>query len=536
MATLRNRYAWQQQSVVVLLVFATFLIGASMLLVYHSVPLARGETDGISYMMGAESILAGNGYANDFHGPGYSTAIALAMLLVRDAFLSAKLISLGAGLVFLLASFRTIDVLFDGKMAAWTLAFLATNTTIVRFSVTILSDMLAACLFVAALYFLVKDERLRSWGIAGLLAGLAYLTRYVYLSLPIAVIVLSLVRSRRRSHLARAGAFLLAFLATSSPWLLVSYRRFGTPFHNLSYLNIAFAMYQRAQSWTAFPSAEEFPSLASVVLSNPALFLASWARNAFDLLRFFVNVDKGSILTSFFFVPGLILIARNISRPLAATFVVISVHALFTSLVWIEERFVLPLIPFFTVCALHFLLSAAVPERLGVADGFGPRIDRVLARIPLRKTLLASMLVLNLAVTGVSIPRHFDDEATEYRDAAARIAQSGERGVGVMAAKPHVPYFSGNTWVAFTSFSLHAAAPEQLGEIVARAQPQYFVYDERYAAVEFSQLRYLLDPTHPLVPDSFTPIYESEANPKIVVYRVLEADDWDIGADLRGDR
>lgn len=278
-------------------------------------------------------------------------AMALTMLLVKDAFLAAKLVSLTAGLVFLLASFWTIKVLFGSRIALWTLVFLATNTTIVRFSVTILSDMLAACLFIAALYFLVKDERLFFWAMAGALAGLAYLTRYVYLSIPIAVFVLSLMRSRQTSNLAKAGVFITAFLVVSSPWLLTSYRRFGNPFHNLSYLNVAFAMYERARSWTVFPSTEEFPSLASVVLSNPALFLETWARNAFDLLRFFVNVDKGSILTSFFFVPGFILVARDISKPLVTAFVLVLVHFLLTSLVWIEERFVLPLIPFLW-CAL----------------------------------------------------------------------------------------------------------------------------------------------------------------------------------------
>ncbi len=520
-----DRRIWQGQSLAILLIFGAFFIGTSFLLVRHSTPLARGETDGISYMMGAESILAGKGYYHDFHGPGYSTAVALMMLLVKDAFLAAKLISLIAGLVFLLASFRTTEVLFDRKIALWTLVFLATNATVVRFSVTILSDMLAACLFMSALYFLVKDERLLFWVIAGALAGLAYLTRHVYLSIPIAVFVLSLVRSHRSSNLAKAGIFLLAFLVVSTPWLLASYRRFGNPFHSLSYLNVAFAMYQHTRSWTVFPSAEEFPSLMSVVLSNPTLFLKTWAGNAFDLLRFFVNVDKGSILTSFFFVPGLILIARDIRRPLVTAFVVVFIHSLLTSLVWIEERFVLPLIPFFTVCSVYFLLSALIPERLGIDECFGAHINKLLARISLRKISLSLMLVLGLAVTTISIPRYFSDEAAEYRDAAARIADSGDRGTRVMAAKPHIPYFSENTWIAFTSFSLHTAMPEELEKIVARAQPRYFVYDERYAAIEFSQFRYLLDPANILVPDSFIPLYESDTSPKIVVYRVLEPDD-----------
>jgi hypothetical protein len=240
--TVSDRRIWQGQSLAILLIFGAFFIGTSILLIRHSTPLARGETDGISYMMGAESILAGKGYYHDFHSPGYSAAVALMMLLVKDAFLAAKLISLIAGLVFLLASFRTTEVLFDRKIALWTLVFLATNATVVRFSVTILSDMLAACLFMAALYFLVKDERLLCRVIAGALAGLAYLTRHVYLSIPIAVFVLSLVRSQRLSNLAKAGVFLMAFLVVSSPWLLASHRRFGNPFHNLSYLNVAFSI------------------------------------------------------------------------------------------------------------------------------------------------------------------------------------------------------------------------------------------------------------------------------------------------------
>jgi hypothetical protein len=171
------------------------------------------------------------------------------------------------------------------------------------------------------------------------------------------------------------------------------------------------------------------------------------------------------------------------------------------------------------------LLSASIPERLKITDGFGAGIDQALTRIPFRKALLVTMLGVNVAVTAFSIPRYFDDEATEYLETATFIAQLGEGDVGVMAAKPHIPYFSGTTWIAFTSFSLQTAAPKQLDEIVAKAQPRYFIYDERYAAVEFSQFSYLLDPTNPLVPDSFEPIYESSNNPKIVVYRVDKTDE-----------
>ena len=177
------------------------------------------------------------------------------------------------------------------------------------------------------------------------------------------------------------------------------------------------------------------------------------------------------------------------------------------------------------VCSLYFLLSALIPERLATTDCFGTHANQLLAGIPLRKTLLGLMLVLSLTVTVASIPRYFSDEAAEYRDAAAQIAKSGEGGIGIMAAKPHVSYFSGNTWIAFTSFSLHTAMPEELEEIVESAQPRYFVYDERYAAVEFSQFRYLIDPTNALVPDNLMPIYESDTRPKIVIYRVLGSND-----------
>jgi predicted membrane-bound mannosyltransferase len=239
----------------IVLLLAVFVIIELSLFRLHSFPLTRGETDGIGYMDRATGPLF---QAHPFHGPGYSTAIRAIQSIGVAPFASAKVISLVFGMVFILSTWLILRSFSSSPESFLATTFVAFSpVTLVR-SATILSDMMAASLFLATLALLVVPRETKAWhfALAGLVAGLAYLTRYIYILL-VAVPLIYMAfwirgQSRRSFALIRMGVFYLGFVVITLPWFIFLWKTKGNPLWNENYLNIAFKMHQHARGWNVF--------------------------------------------------------------------------------------------------------------------------------------------------------------------------------------------------------------------------------------------------------------------------------------------
>jgi hypothetical protein len=89
-----------------------------------------------------------------------------------------------------------------------------------------------------------------------------------------------------------------------------------------------------------------------------------------------------------------------------------------------------------------------------------------------------------------------------------------------MAAKPHIAFYSGARDIRFRDVRLQDASPAEFPQILDRANPTYFVYDERYGAEEFPNLRTFLDDNRAPLPQHLTPVFVAELPKKIVIYRL----------------
>ncbi|RKZ83144.1 MAG: hypothetical protein DRQ39_09875, partial [Gammaproteobacteria bacterium] len=179
---------------------------------------------------------------NGFRGPFYYLLLGVAGKLLGDPFLAAKLLSvLGAslGLAFL---GRLVRILWDTPRAMVAMLFVGSNPVFVEYSYRACSDPVFWCLFAGTILLLFADSArpLRLWALAGVTAGLAYLTRYNGVGLIPAVFLAAAVGQRPWSRsAARFAGFFGVWLLVISPWALFLWSETGDPLWNKNYANVA---------------------------------------------------------------------------------------------------------------------------------------------------------------------------------------------------------------------------------------------------------------------------------------------------------
>jgi hypothetical protein len=167
-----------------------------------------------------------------------------------DTFSLLKPLSLLCGLGLLLSSFalsRRVEIYHEARIA---LGLACLSPVLVDFSANGSMYILSAWVIVLSSLLLMHFDPAR-WShglLAGLLCGLGYLVHSSLLLLPVAFLLpliagyhftwvpktSSTGNPSLRQRLPAIGSFLLAFLASLSPWLLWNFRNFQRPFYSIS--------------------------------------------------------------------------------------------------------------------------------------------------------------------------------------------------------------------------------------------------------------------------------------------------------------
>jgi len=221
------------------------IVVAGTLIVLKATPQGLGlSDDSIAYIAGARSMLAGNGYRGIWlesnqpvthFPPGFSSVLAFFGLFGLDPlrgtrFVNALLFGINAGLLGILV-WRMTPSLTAGLVIA---ALFVVNGAMLQVHTFAMSEPLF--IFLSLLSFWSFDlyfERPPStvgksivgewwWLVAtGVLAGMAYLTRYAGLALAATYIVALLVlRTSWRKRLASIGVFVAGFFPFAFGWAL----------------------------------------------------------------------------------------------------------------------------------------------------------------------------------------------------------------------------------------------------------------------------------------------------------------------------
>ncbi|MFK8054116.1 MAG: ArnT family glycosyltransferase [Woeseiaceae bacterium] len=479
------------------LALITFIVIEAFLFNAHFLPTVSAETDGIGYMSRASGDLF---RIHPFHGPGYSLFIRALGVIGLDAFNAAKLISILSGALLILASARVFDALTDRRTAVIATFLVALNPVVITRSIAAMSDMMAASLCVFALaIFLNEKARSTLWlcALAGSAAGLAHITRSIYIAL-ILLPVLAFVLCQPRIRFSSVVVYLIGFLIVASPWMIFLYNETGSPLWSHSHLNVAFKMAAGSDGWNGFPTIEDYASWGDVIAPDPILFIKTWLRTLVTLP--WTLLKTWPVIGALGFI-GLFVWLREIRGNKLLLLAFLSLYAGLVSLVWPEERFLIVFMPF-----IALLVASAVdvvPDVSPKLIGFNGLERWVPLPTASLRTLCIVVLIGSLLLTSRDrVQEFFKGHAPEYQAAIDWLDGQVDSGDSILSAKPHFAFFTETTNINFRDVWLQQKDAKQFDAILAETNPTFVVFDEVYAAVHFPKLDYLLDakPTRTLVP------------------------------------
>lgn len=338
-------------------------------------------------------------WVNGLYPFGYPLVLRLLFRVTGDYEQAGRVVSIAAGACSLLALHQIGRLAYSRSVALLGLLACATNPLFVLWSVNTGTDMPAAACMLAAVMFGARADRgdrlaAGDLAAAGLCLGLGYLFRYTTLLAVPPFLVWMVIRPRdatiRESPgqtASRAAAFLLGFLAVSSPQLLVSAWVTGNPLWNEQGANVYFGMFGGMNWGTGWQEAMKHPSVFRVVADHPLAFAAHFLRNLVTVpLHVSVQYPLGFLAGA-----GMVL---SLSRRLAPTTVVYSRRML---VLLVATAFACGVCIAF--CLPRFLLGVAIVASLAAAFGFEqvvPRTAEIVGgrTVPVRGPLLAAVLVL----------------------------------------------------------------------------------------------------------------------------------------------
>ena len=414
-------------------------------------------------------------------GPVYEVVLALAGFVVRDLFRAAELISVLSIVAALLLWFRLLRHVANTRLALGAMLFMATNPYVFRYGYTASTDALALALQAAALLVLLARPGPRAAAAAGLLAAVAFLTRYTAIVLlPVGLIAAALgARPAGPSRRAETLAFAAGFVAPVGAWLVVAFAHGGGIASSLHH-DLAYEVFARARgiSWDAYQRdlQPRFHTLWDVVAYDPWAVTRRVALNALTHLR-----DDARVLlgwpTAACVALGVVVAAatgalrRGWPLALAAGLGFLALVPVFHS-----ERYSIALVPFYAAAAAYLFASP------------GPAL--ALGAVPLRPVLAAVPLVLAARESAALQRRVLAQQPTETLACAETLRSLARPGDRVIARKPHIAWLAGVGSVAFP----FADRLDQLADYARRRGARWLFYALPEAEARES-FRYLLDTT-----------------------------------------
>jgi len=396
-------------------------------------------------------------------GPVYELVLGLLSLTRIDLYRLAQFLSLASTTGALLLLSGWMEERF-GRGAGWITALLiATNATSFRYAYTAGTD--APFVFLAVATFVLAFPRApspRRFLLAGLVAGLATLTRYtgiVLVPLGLAAALWPGAPARLKS----CGAFALGVLLVFAPWWAFTAAK-GAPPSFRFYHNLAYEVYARARgvTWDQYQQRleAEFPTLGSVIARDPGAVVSRIVTNVYEHAAQ-ASRDLWGVPLAVLAALGLVLaLARRAKGAMP--------------LVVYAALFYLALVPVFYAARYHLPL---VGPAAGLAALFLVTAPRI---VPVGVHALASGLAV-LAALGVSLDagratwRDTQLVASQVPHEVKELAAALDRdwkGPGrplVIARKPHLSYYANAVPVAFTALD----SVEQLARYAHEQRADY---------------------------------------------------------------
>jgi|SRR5262245_23674653 len=448
---------WLAPALPLVICLAHFIILA-YLANQHPIGNFATETDFYHYYApDAERISRGQFPTNTFQGPGYPALLALITSFSwSDLFATGKWLSVTGAVACGLLVF-----LLFGRLLGYWIGIGAQTIAIVsgefpQFSINATTDVLFLLLCLLALVtFVYRWFTLPArMAILGILAGLAYLTRYngifLLVAFMIGIFLLNLFEQNLRLRFQLSAILLVSFLVTISPWLYANYRFRGSPFYNTNYLNLATEFYPELVAGKTNQDGtraleQTFHSTADVFRYDSYRIISHYPVNLYETLRLSINDSLVDKLVGWSAIIGIIFVLlKRRSKYLALVLITGAIYLLMIALTHWETRYCFFVMALYSGFAVYGVTKITDLLRIG-----GLKLKVMVPAISV--FLIAVMWVSSFAESREDVKRFLAGHPMEIlaaRDYLNSVNPQGLR-LRIVARKPHLPYLSRNEWVFF---------------------------------------------------------------------------------------
>ncbi len=465
------------------------------------------------YAPDAKRIAKGQFPENTFNGPGYPLVLSAVTAITGDYFVSGKWISAFSASLTGLSAYYLFRRLFGFRTAILAASIMLVAGEYALYSIEPGTDLMFLLLCVTTL-FTITCASLGLWQkviLAGMLAGLATLTRYNGVFLPTTIVtgivVFNCFGQPFLRRLQVAAAHLAGFLVVISPWLWLNYAHRGTLLSSTNYLNMAVEFYGYQNSWEGFTQASTvFKSFGDVLFHDPKRFVLHYLANIAKSI-------KGSLSGEFLLVPiGLMAVVaiplaliKLRQREIWVFLLSLFLYLLLMSFnVW-ETRYYLYVLVCYVGLASYLLIATA--DWISDKGWLSCEMTKV------------GVLCIGLTIVSISaltslrnIHRYITDQPYELFGASEYLKGVSGSGVRIVARKPHLSFMVDGKSVFFPMVK----SLEELHESLKKSPADYLVYDTM-ALRRRPELNMLAEPVNTI--PWLQPVY-SDLQRSLVLYRI----------------
>ena len=473
-----------------------------------------GNSDFYSmYASDAKRIANGEFPKNTFNGPGYPLLLSAITALSGDHFVSGKWISAFSASLSGLVAYYLFRALFGFRTAIVALPLMLVAGEYALFSIEPGTDLIFLLLSLTTIFTITCAE-LGLWQkaiLAGLLAGLAYLTRYNGIFLPVTIVtgivMFNCFELPFRKRLQVTAAHMVSFLVVTSPWLWLNYVNHGSPLYNTNYLNMATIMYGYKVNWDGVSEAATvFKGFGDVVFHDPKVFILHYMGN---IARTITRSLSGNFIL---FPIGLMAVAATPlvliklrQREVWVLLLSLLLYLLVMSFNHWEDRYFFYVMVCYIGLASYLLVTTA--DRISGNGWLSRRMTH------------AGVLCVGLAAFYVSamtsiknIDRHIKDQPYELIRASEYLKSVSTGTLRIVARKPHLAFLVNGKNVFFPQVK----SIDELHESLKNLSADYLVYDR--SALELRpELKMLAEPVKTI--PRLKPVYSDLQRP-LVIYRI----------------
>jgi 4-amino-4-deoxy-L-arabinose transferase-like glycosyltransferase len=451
------------------------------------------------------------------NGPGFPLVLSAVTALTGDHFTAGKWISAFSASLAGLVAYYLLRALFGFRTAILALPLILVAGEYALFSIRPYTDLMFLLVCLTTI-FTIACTKLGVWQktiLAGMLAGLAYLTRYNGIFLPATtvtgIVIFNCFGLPLLKRLQVTAVHIVSFLVIISPWLWLNYVHHGSPLYSTNYLNMAVEFYRYKYGYKIdadgfAQAAMVFKSFGDVVFHDPKGFVLHYLHN---IARRITTSLSGEFilrpigLMAVAAIPVVLIKLRQ--REIWVFLFSLLLYILLMSFTFWDNRY------YFYVMVCYIGLASYLVTTTADWISDNGWLSRRMTHVGV---LCVGITVFCLsAMTSIkTIKQHIENQPYELIRASEYLKSVSANGARIVAKKPILAFMVNGKGVHFPQVK----SIDELHESLNNVPAEYLAYD-RFALAYHPELKMLAEPVKTI--PWLKPVY-SDLQRSLVIYRI----------------